>query len=120
MNADEWYGIVLAVKPEDKKLGLWVYPLGKGDRNVRSMDSTIDLKYYKTIGCKGDMSVDDGYWGLLGCELDITNIRIWNEICEESLHNIILSQYVVKDSHLCELVDNAQPELLIDRVANPR
>lgn len=120
MNVDEWYGIVLAVKPEDKKLGLWVYPLGKGDRNVRSMDSTIDLKYYKTIGCKGDMSVDDGYWGLLGCELDITNIRIWNEICEESLHNIILSQYVVKDSHLCELVDNAQPELLIDRVTNPR
>lgn len=120
LKSDEWYGIVLAVKPADKKLGLWVYPLGKGDRNVRNMDSKIELKYYKSIGCRWDMCVADGYWGLRSCDLDITNIRIWNEVCEESLHNIILSQYVVQDSHLCELVDNAQPELLLGTVANPR
>lgn len=120
MNADEWYGIVLAIKPADKKMALWIYPLGKGDRNMRNMNTEIELKYYKMIGCRTDMSVDGGYWGLKGCDLDITNIRIWNEICEESLHNMILSQYVVKDSHLCELVDNAQPELLLGTVTNPR
>ncbi len=67
-----------------------------------------------------DLSCPDGTWSLQSCELDLTNLRIWNKLCEESLHNLILSQYVVKDSHLCELVDNAQPELMLDKVTNPR
>ena len=63
---------------------------------------------------------DDHTWKLLGCESDLTNIRIWSQPIEEDLQELILSQYVVKDSHLALLLDNASPELLLPTVSNPR
>ena len=119
-EANKWYGIVLMLKPAEKKCGLWVYSLSSGTPNLRTMDSSLELSYYSMQECHGDLTLGEGHWGLVSCDIDITNIRIWNELCEESKHNLILSQYVVKDSHKCELVDNAQPELMLDKVTNPR
>ena len=115
-----WYGLVLMFKPSESKCGMWIYSLGDGDPNLRNMDRELSKTYYSLKEDCGDISCPDGAWSLAGCDMDITNIRIWNSLCEESLHNLLLSQYVVKDSHLCELVDNAQPELLLDRATNPR
>jgi hypothetical protein len=57
---------------------------------------------------------------LLGCDLDITNIRIWKNPIEEELQELLLSQYVVKDTHLALLLDNASPRLLLPKETNPR
>ena len=46
-------------------------------------------------------------------DLDLTNFRLWDKICEQELHDLILSQYVVDDSHNTLIVDNAQQELLL-------
>ena len=116
----EWYGVVLMVSASDGKCGLWVYSLSGGDPNMRNMDSEITRMSYCMKETGADLSCADGRWSLLACDMDITNIRLWNRLCEESMHNLILSQYVVKDIHLCEFVDNAQPELLLDKVTNPR
>lgn len=119
LKTSQWYGIVVMFKPADSKCGLWVYSLSQGSNNLRNMDSELSLVYYKMKEATG-LTCPDGAWMLKSGQVDITNIRIWNQLCEESLHNLILSQYVVKDSHLCELVDNAQPELMVDKVTNPR
>lgn len=115
-----WYGIVVAVKPSDNAVALWVYELGDGAMKNRGMDTKLECSYYKMQQCVNDLTVGDGFWTLWSCDMDLTNIRVWNSLCEEELHGLILSQYVVKDSHLCELVDNAQPELMLDKVSNPR
>jgi hypothetical protein len=63
----------------------------------------------------------DGHsWKLLACTLDFTNLRLWNAPLEEELQDLVLSQYVVKDTHLTEMIDNASPELLLGKVTNPR
>ena len=54
----------------------------------------------------------DGYFGLIGCNMCLTNFRLWSKLCEQELHNLILSQYVVDDTHNTLIVDNAQAELL--------
>lgn len=119
-ETNKWYGIILMFKPSEGKCGLWVYTLSDGDSNLRNMNQELVQMFYSMKEAENDLSCQDGNWSLMSCELDLTNLRIWNKLCEESLHNLILSQYVVKDSHLCELVDNAQPELLLDKVTNPR
>lgn len=116
---DKWYGIVIMFKPSEDKCGLWVYSLSNGNDRLRNMDSELDLKFY-SMKTSMNLICGQGHWSLESCDMDITNIRLWNQLCEESLHNLILSQYVVKDSHLCEIVDNAQPELLVDNVTNTR
>lgn len=117
---DKWYGLVIMLKPSEEKCGVWVYTCTDGDGNIMNMDSELNRVHYSLKDNCGDITCNDGYWWLESCDMDITNIRIWNRLCEEHLHNLILSQYIVKDSHLCELIDNAQPELLVDRVTNPR
>lgn len=119
LSQDTWYGFVIMMKPSEDKCTLWVYTLGKGDDNLRNMDSELSLMYY-SLKEQQDLTVGNGNWWLNSCDMDITNFRLWNQLCEEQLHNLILSQYVVKDSHLCEIVDNAQPELLVDKTTNPR
>ena len=58
-------------------------------------------------------NISGGECGLLSCGLDFTNFRLWDKICEQELHDLILSQYVVDDSHNTLIVDNAQQELLL-------
>lgn len=115
-----WYGVVVAVKPVDNIVGLWVYELGDGTMKNGQMDTKLSCSYYKAEVCAGKLTVSDDYWTMYSCEMDLTNIRVWNSLCEEELQPLLLSQYVVRDSHLCELVDNAQPELMLDSVTNPR
>ena len=120
LDSDKWYGFVLMFKPSESKCGMWIYTLSTGDDRLRNMNSEFDLLYTGMKEDCRDMTIGTGNWSLLSCDMDITSIRLWNQLCEEKLHNLILSQYVVKDSHLCEFVDNAQPELLVDKVTNPR
>ena len=47
-------------------------------------------------------------------------MRVWNTPIEQEQQELVLSQYVVKDTHLTEMLDNASPELLVPRVTNPR
>lgn len=119
-----WYALVLAIKPKDHHIALWVYRLKGGNATnprMRAMDSTLERIYYKRLDLYDSGALaDDGDWCLYPCGAEVTNIRIWNSICEEEQHELILSQYVVKDMHLCELVDNAQAELMVGKVTNPR
>jgi len=57
---------------------------------------------------------------ILSYETDLTNIRIWKKPIEEELQSLILSQYVVKDTHLTLLLDNASPELMLQDVTDAR
>ena len=64
--------------------------------------------------------VDNDSWKILGCQTDLTNIRIWKKPIEEELQSLVLSQYVVKDTHLTLLLDNASPELMLQDVTDAR
>lgn len=54
------------------------------------------------------------YYDLMSCNLKLTNIRLWSKLCEEDLHNVILSQFIVDDTHNTLIVDNAKSELLLN------
>jgi hypothetical protein len=56
----------------------------------------------------------------LGSPIDLTNIRIFELPIEEESHDAVLNQYVVRDTQLAILVDNAIPQLKLMRLENPR
>ncbi len=61
-----------------------------------------------------------GDWKLLGCQSDLTNIRIFNRPIEIEEQSLVLSQYVVNDNNFAVLLDNASPQLRLTRVTNAR
>ena len=121
LTKGEWYAATINLNNLAKQLSLFLYNTVELTAAINP-DRTADLKsIYINTQTITATSVPAGYaWKLLGCETDLTNIRIWSEPIEEELQELILSQYVVKDSHLALLLDNASPELLLPTVTNPR
>ena len=117
----EWYAAVINLNQLAKQLSLFLYNT-PGLTGAINPDKTADLNnIYINTQTVPAITVPEGYaWKLLGCESDLTNIRIWSEPIEVELQELILSQYVVKDSHLALLLDNASPELLLPTATNPR
>ena len=104
----KWYFCVLGMKRGMSNM--WLYEV-KGSETINNSHSEI-----VKIGCVpnelGSFNVD-GYCGLHGGNLHLTNFRLWSKLCEEDLHKLILSQYVIDDTHNTLIVDNAQNELLV-------
>tara|TARA_R110001606_G_scaffold112989_1_gene240125 strand:- start:202 stop:2181 length:1980 start_codon:yes stop_codon:yes gene_type:complete len=117
----KWYAAVINLNNLAKQLSLFLYNTVEVAGAVNP-ERTADLtNIYVNTQTIPATSIDNDYtWKLLGCKTDLTNIRIWSQPIEEELQELILSQYVVKDSHLALLLDNASPELLLPTVTNPR
>ena len=105
---NRWYSVVISLNKG--MANIWLYDL-IGSNKKENIKSELKLisSSTKEIG-KFEVS---GECGLISCNLDFTNFRLWDKICEEELHDLILSQYVVDDSHNTLIVDNAQQELLL-------
>ena len=105
---NRWYSMVISLNKG--MANIWLYDL-VGSNKKENIKSELKLisSSTKEIG-KFEVS---GECGLISCNLDITNFRLWDKICEQELHDLILSQYVVDDTHNTLIVDNAQQELLL-------
>ncbi len=105
----KWYFCVLGMKKGMSNM--WLYEV-QGSETLNNTHSEIKL-----IGSSSndlDTFSVGGYCGLVGGGLHLTNFRLWSKLCEEDLHKLILSQYVVDDTHNTLIVDNAQNELLVN------
>ena len=106
---NRWYAVVIGFNKGI--INIWLYDL-IGSNKKENIKSELKL-----ISCSsneiGKFEIFGNECGLKSCDLDFTNFRIWDKICEQELHDLILSQYVVDDSHNALIVDNAQQELLL-------
>ena len=122
-ESTKWYPLVINLSNTFKTLSVYLYMLNNTQTftNPQAESSALDLKYNQLIFLPAAVGIDSGdYWGLLAGPVNLTNIRIFKRIIEEEAHNIILNQYVVNDTQLAELIDNAVPELRLLRIPNPR
>lgn len=108
---DKWYAVIFAMNRG--RSNTWLYEVTKSDiiENTKSKlkligSSSSDLGEFDF----GDIC----YYDLIASRHNITNFRLWNKLCEEELHNVILSQFIVDDTHNTLIVDNAQNELLVN------
>ena len=118
---NEWYAFVINLNATARQLSLFVYntPETSGSINPE-LTAKLDLIFNETKSYTPVDVIDDNMWKLLGCQTDLTNIRIWEKPIEEELQSLILSQYVVKDTHLTLLLDNASPQLMLQDVTDAR
>ena len=102
-------------------IGLYVYSTPESQTAINpAQTAKLTKLYHQVKGYTPEDVITNQSWKLLGCKTDLTNIRIWKKPIEEELQTLILSQYVVKDTHLTLLLDNAAPQLLLDKQTNPR
>ena len=118
---NKWYAFVVNLNATARQLGLFVYnTLEDASQPNPEFTAELDLQFNETKTYTPVDVANDLEWKLLGCSMDITNIRIWKKPIEEELQSLVLSQYVVKDTHLTLLLDNASPELMLQDVTDAR
>ena len=105
----KWYFCVLGLKRGMSNM--WLYEV-QGSETLNNSHS--EIKLIGRASNEFDTFTVSGYYGLAGSGLHLTNFRLWSKLCEEDLHKLILSQYVVDDTHNTLIVDNAQNELLVN------
>ena len=119
--ANEWYSFVININNEAKQLSLFIYNRAEQTGAINpAQTAELQLAFEQTNTVSESSLSNDHDWKLMACKLDFTNLRVWNTPIEQEQQELVLSQYVVKDTHLTEMLDNASPELLVPRVTNPR
>ena len=108
---DKWYVMLLGMYRGLSNI--WLYELD-GSQKFENQHSKM-----KFIGkASNDLGEFDFgktcYYDIMGCNVQLTNFRLWSKLCEEDTIELILSQYIVDDTHNTLIVDNAQNELLLN------
>jgi hypothetical protein len=108
---DKWYVILLGMNRG--RSNMWLYEVS-GSEKFENMKSS-----FKRVGVAVSELGQFGFgepcrYGLVAARYDVTNFRLWDRLCEEGLHNVILSQHIVDDTHNTLIVDNAKNELLLN------
>ena len=106
---NRWYSVVIGLNKGIANV--WLYDLIGSDK-IENIKSELKLISFASNEI-GKFEIFNGECVLYSCNLDFTNFRLWDKICEQELHDLILSQYVVDDSRNTLIIDNAQQELLL-------
>lgn len=101
-----WYQFVINYNEMSSQFSIFVY---------QEKDNKIQRVYKNTWNNVSIKEDTEGEWTLYGNECKFTNFRVWKAPIEEDVQSSILQQYVVNDTHLTTLVDNATPQLLIQK-----
>ncbi len=120
---DTWHAVVVNLSNKFKQLSSHMYKLNKSQTYTvpQNEDSSMTSISYSAIALPNKVSFDSGdMWSLLGSSIDLTNIRIFKTPIEEESQNAVLNQYVVRDTQLVLLIDNAVPRLKLAKFENPR
>ena len=121
LTKGNWFAFVINLNAVANQLSLYVYSTPESQTAINpAQTAKLTNLFHEVKGYTPEDVVTNQSWKLLGCKTDLTNIRIWKKPIEEELQTLILSQYVVKDTHLTLLLDNAAPQLLLDKQTNPR
>ena len=109
-----WYGLVYNLNNKYLNTSANVYKLNPDSNRLTSMPVSDTLQ--NVMDQKFELSTAQGWvtkkqYSLMPGKLALTNIRLFNQTIGKDQHTNILQQYIVRDSHLAEIIDNAVPSI---------
>lgn len=117
-----WYGVVINCSNTYGEVTCSIYKLDSQNNYIdpggvndlpQLYHSNLDL--LKKLAWESEVN-----WSLRGGLLDLTNLRLLSKTVEEEQHIAILHQYVLRDSQLSLITDNAIPSLQLQAYKSNR
>jgi hypothetical protein len=119
---DRYYAVVINMSNTFDQLSLFLWE-SQSQTGLNDPTKTAELNniFTQTVILSSKIELPDGHrWRILGCNMHLTNLRIFVKPIEIDQQSLILSQYVVDDNQLADVIDNASPQLRLATVSNPR
>lgn len=123
IESNVWHGVVINVNNTTNELGFHIYRLDP-ESNInlphKKTDTFTDLLHEVVdLGSTVEWDAEKG-WSLSAAPVNLTNFRVFEKVIEQEQHKNVLQQYVVRDSDLSIITDNAIPSIRLRRYSNPR
>ena len=118
MHYNTWIAMILNISEVSDQMSLFLWKIND---NINLSDliniyvNTKKIDNFSNIIFNTNTNLT-----LISNKIRVTNIRLFKETIEEEEQQLILNQYVIEDTHLTYIVDNANPELRIDKKTNNR
>ena len=120
---DKWYAFVLNASNTFRQMSLYIYALDPLSNEGLPQNSNNDLiPAFSEIKDLNTAFMWDSntYYHLKGSKLFLTNLRMFEKPIELEQHHNVLNQYVVRDSQLATIIDNAIPSIGFQKFKNAR
>lgn len=114
---NEWYSVVINFSDLFGTLSVYVYKVDylNGIENERNRELKLIFKEVVDYNSNNFVIENTDSLNILGSKCLLTNVRFWKAPIDEESQSLNLSQYIVNDTHLINIVDNANPELLLEK-----
>ena len=123
LEKNVWYGLVVNLNNESNDLGVALYRLDPDSNRGLSHKKTGTLVRVvnKTFTLNGAQEWDaEKGWSLSAAPVNFSNFRVFEKVIEEEQQINVIQQYVVRDSDLAIITDNAIPSIRLRRYSNPK
>jgi hypothetical protein len=117
LTEEVWYGYILNVDQRQRKISQYVYKRNTEDEELGSRLSTTVLKKVNSNVLDlvpTEFKLENVQAKLIGCDLKITNLRLFVDVIPENQHSKMLNQYIIRDdSKYLIFADNANQKLVL-------
>jgi hypothetical protein len=117
IDEEIWYGYILNIDQRNRRLSQYLYKRNTDDEELGTQIMTTVLNQVKSsvsdITPK-EFQLENVLAKLLGSDMKITNIRLFNDVIPDNQHSKILNQLVIgNDSRNLIFADNANQRLVL-------
>jgi len=119
---DKWYGVFINISNRFRQssVGIWERKWVDGEPAAPQTTELFNI-YNKTINqIAPEDRVNEGEYGLLASNMNLTNIRLYNHTAEVEKQSTILNQNIVNDAQNALIIDNALPSLKLPFIAQSK
>jgi hypothetical protein len=117
LSEETWYGYILNIDQRQRKISQYIYKRNLEDEDLGSRISTTVLKKVNSIENDLDpveFKLENISAKLRGCDMKITNIRLFVDVIPENQHSKMLNQSIIRDdSKYLIFADNANQKLVL-------
>lgn len=122
-SSSKWYAFILNGSNSFKQLSLYIYSLDPAINFNKPQLGDNDLVYEfnetKNIEQAFSWNSNTNY-NIRGGNMFLTNLRLFKTPVEYEQHHNVLNQYLVRDSQLAIIIDNAIPSIGFQKFKNAR
>ncbi len=110
LQTGKWYSIFVSFSNLFSQLTLNIWEMQWNAATNTPSTSDLKITYSNTLRNFPKIDRTSNYfYNLKPSDMELTNVRVWNQKAETDKQPIILNQNIVKDAHIALVIDNAVP-----------
>jgi len=118
-SSRKWFAMVLNVSNQHQSINcnIWEMIFDASKPSYIQQTTQLKLVFSQTLSFTRQSIQPNKYYELVGSPIELTNVRLLNQLINEENQPLMLNRYTVRDNQYAIMIDNALPPLNMGREA---